>query len=171
MTATSTLHDVYPASAGPRSVLARRIGTVLLTLFVLAGAVGLLGDQQRTATRQAEGYTVNLSYANAARAGQDVPFEVEVSNPAGLGPDVTLAVTGTYFELFNTQGWFPEPSEQTRDGQWVYLTFDAPEGDTVRVGYDTFIQPNRTLGESGQLALVVDGERTAPLEFRTILFP
>lgn len=171
MTPSSTLHDVHPASAGPRSVLARRIGTSLLALFVLAGAAGLLGDQQSTVTTRAQGYTVTLSHADWARAGQDVPFEIEVRNPAGLGSEITLAVTGSYFELYNTQGWFPEPSEQIRDGQWIYLTFDAPAGDTLRVSFDTFIQPNRTLGESGQLALVVDGERTTPIDVRTTLLP
>lgn len=82
-----------------------------------------------------------------------------------------MAITGDYLDLYETQGWYPEPTEQTQDGEWVYLTF-ATEGQPVMViNFDAYIQPNAVLPRSGQLAVVVDGQPVDPLSFRTVLFP
>lgn len=171
MPPTSTLHDVHTLAAGPRSVLARRTGTVLLSLFVLAGALGLLGDQERTVAAEADGQRVEVRYAATARPGQDVPFEITVTDDEGLDPEVTVALRARYLNIYETQGWHPEPSEQSRDGEWLYLTFTTTGSGTLTVSYDAYIQPNRSVGEPGRLALVVDGRLVAPLEFRTVLFP
>jgi hypothetical protein len=167
----STLHDVRREGAEPRSVLARRVGTVLLALVVLAGLLGFLGDRNGTAEGNGAGYTLQLDYAVSSRPGLDVPWHLEISNPEGFSQELTIAVTADYFDLYETQGWHPEPTEQTRDGEWLYLTFAMPDVTTFELSYDAYIQPNRVLPGSGEVAVVVDGERTATVPFRTFLFP
>jgi len=63
-----------------------------------------------------------------ARAGLDTPWQVTVTRPGGLGKQVTLAITGDYFTIFETQGFHPEPADETRNAHTLYLTFTAPPG-------------------------------------------
>jgi len=168
----STLDPVRPVEKGPRSLVWRRAGFFVLLLFVLAGLFGFLGDRVGVVEGPApDGHHLSLEFAQTSRPGLDVPFEIRVTRPEGLDPEVTLALTGDYLDLYETQGWYPEPTEQTRDGEWVYLTF-ATEGQPVMViDFDAYIQPTAVLPQSGQLALVVDGEPVDPLSFRTVIFP
>ncbi|WP_156740793.1 hypothetical protein [Occultella aeris] len=171
MTARSTLEDVHPLDAGPRSVLMRRFGTAALALVLLAALGGFLGDRESTTSAQAQGYTLTVTSAAAARPGQDVPWRVRVHSPEGFGPELTIAVTAAYLEIYETQGFHPEPSATTRDGEWLYLTFDTPSGTTFVLDYDAYIQPNADVGRSGAVALVLDDARVAEVPIRTVLFP
>lgn len=144
---------------------------VLLSGFVGAGLLGVLGVQTDVGHAEEDGYELSLRYATTARSGIDVPWEVTVTRVGGFDKEIELAVTGTYFDIFESQAFIPEPSEATRDGDTVYLTFDAPEGDTFVVAYDAYIQPDRQVGEAGTISVVEDGKRLAAVEFRTRLLP
>ena len=82
-----------------------------------------------------------------------------------------LAVTADYFDIYETQGFFPEPDSQTRDGRTLYLTFTAPPGDTLVVSYDAYIQPSSQVGRDGTLAVREDGRDVASVDFATWLAP
>ena len=118
-----------------------------------------------------DGWSLSLEYAAIARAGLDVPWAVTVTRDAGFDGDVTLAVTGDYFDIYETQGFNPEPSDETRDGTTRFLTFAAPAGTTLVVSYDAYIQPSAQLGRSGTVSIVEDGRHLAPVTFRTVLLP
>jgi hypothetical protein len=150
---------------------ARRAMLGLLALAVLADLVGLLGVHTSTATASRAGYTMTLRYPGIARAGLDVEWQVTVSHPGGFGKEVTLGVTGDYFDIFETQGFHPEPSAETRDGHTLYLTFDAPPGDTFVVYYDAYIQPASQQGKSARVALIDDGQPQVWIDYRTRLVP
>lgn len=107
-----------------------------------------------------------------ARAGLDVPFAVTVSHAGGFAKTLTIAVTGAYFDIYETQGFTPEPSSEVRDGETLYLTFDSPPGDTFRFSYDAYIQPSSQQGRSGEVSLLSgDGSRLVTVPFRTRLLP
>ena len=169
----STLADVAGV-ADPvqgRAFAVRRGAAALLTLLVLAALVGLLGVRTSEVSAQDAGYTLTATYPAIARAGLDTPWEVTVTADEGFGKEITLAVTGAYFDLFETQGFHPEPADSTRDGSTLYLTFTAPESDTFVVAYDAYIQPSSQRGAEATVA-VVDG--TTPLvevRYRTRLLP
>ena len=56
---------------------------------------------------------------------------------------MTLALSGGYLDLFEEQGFQPEPRASRRDADTLYLTFDAPAtGDTFVVAYDAYVQPS-----------------------------
>ncbi len=171
MTSPSTLRDV-PSDGETRSLVGRRIGFGVLALIVAAGLAGLLGDRMGTVAIDAPGgHHVQVEYAETSRPGQDVPFQIEVSKDGGLDPEVTLAISAEYLLLYEAQGWYPEPSEQTRDADWLYLTFTTDGARSLVIDFDGYIQPDVARGGDGQVALVVDGMPTAPVSFHTTLFP
>lgn len=168
---TSTLEDVHPVSAGPLRHVLRKVGLGALTVVVLLGAAGLLGVRSGTATGNGEGYRLTVTYPRIARAGLDVPWRVRVQHPGGFGKEITLAVTADYFTLFESQGFVPEPSSETRDGDLAYLTFAAPPGDQFAVDFDAYIQPASQLGKRADVLLVIDGRTVARTAYRTWLVP
>lgn len=171
MGTTSTLGNVRPAQRAPRSLVGRRFGTAVLALVVVLGLFGQLGDSLATRTASAGGYTVTVEYARTARAGLDVPWTVTVESEHGFDGPLTLAVTGDYFTIYEAQGRDPMSRSETVDGEFLYWTFDPPPGRTFRVDFDAYVQPSAQIGASGTVAVVVDGEHIAPVEFTTTLFP
>ncbi len=143
-----------------RALWFRRVAASALLVVVVAALVGLLGVHTDEVEAEGNGYRLTVRYPAAARAGLDTPWQVTVEHPDGFGKEITLAVTGSYFDLFETQGFHPEPSEETRDASTLYLTFAAPEADTFVVEYDAYIQPSSQRGAAARVA-VVDG--TTPL--------
>jgi hypothetical protein len=167
----STLDGIETRGEGRLATWSRRGFLVVLLVFVLAGLGGLLGVRTATETDDANGYRLSLHHATTARAGLDVPWQVTVTLEGGFGKDVSLAVTGDYFDIYETQGFTPEPSDATRDGDTLYLTFAAPPGDTFVVSYDAYIQPSSQVGRDGTLSVLEDGSPVASVDFDTLLLP
>ena len=150
----------------------RRVFLVVLAVVVAAGLAGLLGVRDATARADEGGWSLRLHYAATARAGLDVPFTVTVRHEGGLGKQVTLALTGDYLDIYETQGFHPEPSATTRDADTLYLTFDAPpDGDTLTVSYDAYVQPASQIGRGATLGVLDDGHQVAVVDFHTRLLP
>jgi hypothetical protein len=149
----------------------RRLIITLMVLIVVLGGVGALGVHTSSATAESNGYRLTLQYAKVARAGLDAPWRVYVSNPAGFTDDIELAIPAQYFEIFETQGFIPEASEETSDGTWRYMTFDRPPAKTFRLSYDAYIQPSAQHGSGGELRLLVNGKEQAHVRFHTYLLP
>ncbi|MCF6377890.1 hypothetical protein L2K70_09755 [Nocardioides KLBMP 9356] len=168
----STLDGVETAADERSALWGRRAFLCLLLAFVLAGAAGLLGVRSATATAESDGYRLDVTYARVARAGLDVPWHVVVTHPGGFGKEVTIAVTGDYFDIYETQGFTPDPSTGVRDGDTLYLTFDAPDGDVLTVDYDAYIQPSSQVGRDATVA-VVDADLAAlvSVDITTHLLP
>lgn len=167
----STLADIETRSEGRVALWTRRGFLTLLLVFVLAGLGGFLGVRTATETDEADGFELSLRHATIARAGDDVPWVATVTRAGGFGKDVTLAVTGDYFDIYETQGFTPDPSEATRDAGTLYLTFAAPPGDTFVVSYDAYIQPSSQIGRDGTLSVLQDGSTVASVDFDTTLLP
>lgn len=168
----STLDGLENGDEGRVATWTRRGFLAVLLCFVLAGVLGLLGVHTRTAQASESGWTVSVRYAGIARAGLDVPWEVTVRHAGGFSSDsVTLAVTDGYFDIFESQGVDPEPSDETADGSTLYMTFNAPPGDTLKVSFDIYVQPSSQIGRSGTVSVVDHGRRVAPVDFRTFLLP
>lgn len=167
----STLEPVDARRQDEGGVWARRVFVVLLAALVGAGAVGLLGVQTGVSTAESGDYELSLRYATTARAGLDVPWEVTVTRDGGFDQTLELAVTGDYFDIYETQGFTPEPSESTRDGETLYLTFEAPPGDTFVLAYDAYIQPASQIGRGGTISVVEQDVELASVDFHTRLLP
>jgi hypothetical protein len=157
----------------PVALWLRRAALTVMALVVLADLTGRLGVHTGKATAQENGYSLTLRYPAVARSGLDVKWQVQVSHPGGFGKELTLAVTGDYFDIFETQGFHPNPSDETRTGNTLYLTFTAPPGDTFVVDFDAYIQPASQAGRSATVALVTNAtfQPVVSVPYRTRLFP
>ena len=167
--------DIEPDEhAGSRAVWLRRAFLSLLALIVVAGLLGFLGVRSQTSTAQSRSGDVSLDvhYAQVARAGLDVPFEITVHRPGGFDDDVTLAVSSSYLELFNRNSIDPEPSSSTSTSDAVIWRFDRPPGDTLAVSVDMQVQYGRHFGRNGFVS-VLDRDRNAIARttFKTWLSP
>ena len=168
----SSTRTSVAASEGPGAVWGRRAVMTGIAAFVLVGLTGRLGVHTTTHTADEDGYRLSLRFATVARSGLDVPWTVTVVADAGFSDTVTLAVTGDYFDIYESQGFFPEPSASVRNGDTLFLTFDSPGGDTFVVSYDAYIQPASQQGRDGSVGVVTDDGRTvARVGFRTRLLP
>jgi hypothetical protein len=157
----------------PAAAWGRRSALTVLAVLVLAALGSLLGVHTSTTSASANGWTLSLHYPRMARAGLDVQWQATVTHPGGLGRQVTLAITGDYFNSYETQGFHPEPAEETRDGSTLYLTFTSPPGNTFVVDFDTYVQPASQAGSAATLS-VVDSATFTPVtsvHFSTHLAP
>jgi len=169
---SSTLDDLETIPEGKVAVWSRRSLLAGLTAILVAAAAKLLGGRTDRVGASGGGYVLGLTYASVSRAGLDVPWHVELRHAGGFpGDTVTLAITGTYFDIYETQGFHPTPSDETRDGDVLYLSFSKPPGDTLVVDYDAYIQPISQQGRSGRLSVVVDHRDVVSVDFTTRLMP
>lgn len=176
MSADSTLACIPERPRSRVSIWANRLFVVLLFLLCAAGAVGALGGRTATAVSARHGYHLQLEYPWTARPGLDTLWELRVTHPGGFHRPITIAVTGSYFDLFETQGFYPTPSDTTRDDTFVYMTFTPPkDGDTFRVMFDAYIQPyvspDHLLTQHATVAVVSNGRRADSIDFATWLWP
>ena len=161
-----------PLAPRRRSVVVRGIATAALAAFVLAGATGLFGE--RVAVVRAddgEGRSLAVTYAPVVRGGLDVPWRVELEDPRGLPDEVVLAVDPAYFQMFESQRFYPEPAEEARDGETWQLTFDTTGGTSLVVEFDAYVQPRFTGGRTGSVTVVDDSRPQLAVHFSTALMP
>jgi hypothetical protein len=168
----STTDDVWPVEKGHGAQWGRGIGLGILLVVVVLGASGLLGVRSRTTTVAAKGYTMAVTYPQSARAGLDVPWRVRIHHEGGFPAQITLAVTTSYFHMFETQGWYPDADTVSNDGKYVYFAFNTHPGSTeFVVDYDAYIQPASQIGKSATVELIIAGHLITKASLRTWLLP
>jgi hypothetical protein len=171
----STVCDHAGGSLGegshPVALWMRRLMLIGMAVVVAADLLGLLGVHTSAVSAEHGGYGVTLHYPSVARAGLDTPYQVTVTHPGGFGKQLTLAITGSYFNIFETQGFHPDPADETRDGTTLYLTFTAPPGDTFVVDFDTYVQPASQQGRSATLTVIDGGAAQVSVDYQTRLMP
>jgi hypothetical protein len=172
----STFANVSEVETSRSARTASRAFVAVLLVVCVAGGVGLLGGHTSRAAAAGRGYDLHLSYPGTTRPGLDALWELTVVHPRGFAGPITLAVTASYFDLFETQGFYPTPSETTRDDAYVYLTFSPPpDGDTFAVMFDAYtqpyIEPSRLLSNDATVAVVDDGKRVAAIHYSTFVLP
>jgi hypothetical protein len=168
----STLDDVRPVEKGSAAQWGRGVGIAALLVVVVLGATGFFGVRSRTTTVASDGYSMSVTYPQSARAGLDVPWRVRIHHPGGFPKQITLAVTRSYFHMFETQGWYPDADSASSDGTFIYFVFDTqPGSDDFVVDYDTYIQPGSQLGKSADVKLIIAGRLITTASLRTWLLP
>jgi len=156
----------------PAGLWLRRATLTGLALFVGASALTLLGVRTSTTSAEGGGYHLSVEHPVIARAGLDAIWRVTVRRDSVLDKELELTVTGSYLDLFETQAFHPEPTEASRDGDTLHLTFTTtPGSDTFVVAYDAYIQPAAQRGRDGSVSVVVDGEPVVSVSFTTHLVP
>jgi hypothetical protein len=141
--------------SGTRGLWGRRIFLSLLAIVVVAGLFDLLGVRSTTTTARApDGTALSLHYAQVARAGLDVPFEITVRQPNRFTDSVKIAVSTSYLSLFDLNGTQPQPSSSTATQDQIIWEFDPPPGNVLVVTLDMTVQGGRHWGRSGSVTLL-----------------
>ncbi|TNC39067.1 hypothetical protein [Mumia zhuanghuii] len=168
----TTFDDVPDGSTTGTARWTTRVTLMVLLVVVVAGAAGLFGVRNATATTEDAGWTLSVDYPRLARSGLDTPLSIVVSNPEGVGEEVVVALSQDYLTIFEHQGIFPDPSDTSTDGEFLYLTVAAAPGATeVRIDFDVYVQPSSQEGEQATVFLLDGDERVASTRIRTTLMP
>jgi hypothetical protein len=167
----STLDGVAGETRARAAAWGRRGFLIAILLVVIAALAGYLGMQTRTVSATSGGYRLQLEYPHIARPGMDTPWQLTITHPGGFDGPVDVQVTGSYFDIFESQGVTPQPSKETEDDHWWTMTFDKPPGDTLVIDFDIYVQPFSQEGRSGTARVLEDGRPAASLDFRTRLVP
>ncbi|GAB3263776.1 hypothetical protein GCM10027425_28390 [Alteromonas gracilis] len=150
----------------------RRAALGAVTLAVVAAALGWLGPRTATVSAESDGYRLSVTHPAVARAGLDAPWRVRVDSEQELPPEIDIAVTGSYFDIWEAQAFHPEPTEATRDGEVIRLTFvTTPGARTFVVAFDAYIQPAAQSGAEATVEVVSDGRTVVSVSHRTRIVP
>lgn len=151
----------------------RRVGLFALGMLVVAGLLDLFGVWVRVAETSGEGVTLEVSYAAVTRSGLETPWTVVVRSPDGFDGPITIATSAEYFERFDFNEWYPEPSSSAIRGEMLLLSFEAPPAGSreLTVRFDGRASPSFGLGSHARTALETDGLPELSVEYRTVVMP
>jgi hypothetical protein len=154
-----------------RSRTFRRLFMAVLFAFLALGLAGELGVQSGTAAAQGGGYELTVTYGRVTRGGLATPWSFEVHRAAGFDGPITVSTTTAYLDLFDENGFDPEPSSSTATPETVIWEFEPPDGDTLAVSLDARIEPAAQWGRSGETSVLVDGKPVVTARYKTWIMP
>jgi hypothetical protein len=170
--------DVVPTTpdepnllASRRSRLLRRLFMAALVAFLAFGLTGGLGVRTRTTTVRSGGYELTVTYGQVSRAGLATPWSLEIRHPGGFDGPVTVSTNTRYLDLFDENGFDPEPSKATATPDAVIWEFDEPDGDTLGVSLDARVEPGAQWGRTGETSVLVDGKPVVTAKYKTWVLP
>ena len=169
--------DPEPAKLGRlrRSSMLRLAFFVLVTVFLVFGALGAYGVRHGEVSATGAGFELSVRYPTITRPGLASVWTVEVRRTDGAPLDgpVVLATTADYFDLYDENGLDPAPASEWSDGENLVWELDPAEGATaVVVHFDARIEPGVQLSsKSATTVLLVDGASVATVTYRTRVMP
>lgn len=170
----ATAPDAAGVGRLARARAGRRAFAVGLTLFLCAGALGLLGVRTTTATAAGGGYELTVTYAAVSRPGLATPWSFEVRRPGGFPDGLTVAVTSRYLDAFDENGLSPAPAQEWADGDRTVWGFAPQVPGTLSVSFDARMEPGVQLATvHGEVAVLAGptGPPVATVAFRTFVMP
>jgi hypothetical protein len=154
-----------------RSRILRRLFMTLLLAGLAVGATGRLGVHSRTTTVQGEGYQLTVTYGQMTRPGLATPWSLKIRHPGGFDGPITVSTNTKYLDLFDENGFDPQPSKSTATPDMVIWEFDPPDGDTLGVSLDARLEPGAQWGRTGETSVLVDGEPVVTAKYKTWVLP
>jgi hypothetical protein len=154
-----------------RARMFRRLFMVLLVGVLAIGLSGWLGVRSATATAKGGGYELTVTYGKVSRPGLATPWSLEIHHPGGFDGPVTVSTNTRYLDLFDENGFDPEPSKTTATPDEVIWEFEPPDGDTLGVSLDARIEPGAQWGRTGETSVLVDDKPVATASYKTWILP
>jgi hypothetical protein len=141
---------------------------------LIAGAAGLdvFGPRTGDTTARGGGFTVGLEYPAIARSGEPAPLVLSISSEQ-FGDSVMVRFCASFFEHLDFQAWYPSPSGESSETDWIVYEFDPPpNGQTLRVALDARVAPGQLGGRDACEVSVLDqGEPVATATWTTWRMP
>ncbi|MDP1820581.1 MAG: hypothetical protein Q8K58_11930 [Acidimicrobiales bacterium] len=159
-----------------RSHRLRTVFFVVLSAFLLAGALGAYGVRHREASATGGGYELTVRYPTVTRPGLASVWSVEVRSTDGspLAGTIALATTADYFAIYDENGLDPDPVSAMTDGEDIVWEFEPSDGaTTLSVEFDARIEPAVQLSKRPGRTSVLDddGAPVATVDYRTWVLP
>jgi hypothetical protein len=150
----------------------RRLGIGALALFVLAGLFNLLGVRTGIVSAAAAGYQLSVEYEAVTRPGLASEWIVVVRREGGFDGPVTLVTDATYFDRFDFNQLYPEPTSISPRGEEVLYVFEEIDGEVLRLAFDGRASPTFVFALArGSTGLEVDGREIARVDYTTVVMP
>jgi len=154
-----------------RGRIGRRLFMVLLAGVLAVGLSGRLGVQSGTTTASGGGYELTVTYGRVSRPGLATPWSLEIRHPGGFDGPITVSTTSAYLDIFDENGFDPQPSKATATGDEMIWEFEAPDGDTLAVSLDGRVEPGAQWGRTGKTSILVDGKPVVTAKYKTWVMP
>lgn len=166
---TDGLADV-PRSNASRWV--HRIGVTVLSVLVLAGAVGLLGPRTGEVAASGGGFDLEVEHTTITRAGVPAPLHLTITRADGFDGPVQVALCDSWFDHQDFQSWYPTPSSEVGERDRLVYEFDPPTGDTLEVSLDAHTAPGDFGGrDTCAVEVLEDDVPVTAVEFTTWRLP
>jgi hypothetical protein len=109
-------------------------------------------------------------YGWSTRAGLDVPLTIDLHRAGGFTGPITIRVSSGYLQIFDVEGFSPEPASQSADEDHLYWTFSPPPaGEDFRLDLNASVMSSSQLRSTGEIAVVVDGAPAVTVDTETWL--
>jgi hypothetical protein len=154
-----------------RARILRRLFMTVLVGFLALGLAGLLGVESGTTTARGGGYELTVTYGRVSRPGLATPWSLEIRHPGGFDGPVTVSTNTKYLDLFDENGFDPQPSKSMATPDKVIWEFDPPDGDTLGVSLDGRVEPAAQWGGTGETSVLVDGRPVVTAKYKTWILP
>jgi hypothetical protein len=128
-------------------------------------------DSNITEAAVSDGGTLRVEYPRLTRPALAAPFAVEVTSPGGFQDPILLAISRPWIESWDENAFYPSPSSETGDRDWVIYEFDPPPGDEFRVFYDARLEPARQTSIDGAVELRQGSNVLARVDLTTVVLP
>jgi hypothetical protein len=137
---------------------------------VVAALAQQLGMRTDTVQGTAGELSVTVRYADRARGALAAPFSIDVEHPGGFASQIEVRTSQSYLEIFDDNGFEPDPAEVTTEGGYVIWTFDPPPGDRLEIILDARIEPG-VFGRERGTTIVSVGDDQVTLDYTTWVAP
>lgn len=145
--------------------ISERVGWVLMSVFTLAGLLGLLGPGPLAdASATAPDRDIRVSYDRFARLGASSRLELEAKVPEGEEA-VRVWIAQTWLDVVDVESLQPEPdTSEIEEGRVVY-EFRANGARTAKIAIEA--QPDR----AGTLEMRAGVDGGGEIRIRQFVFP
>ena len=167
----STLPDDSGLLTIRRNRRIRRMFIVLLFAVLALGLTGLLGVKTRTVTAHGAGYDLTVTYGQVSRPGLPTAWSLRIHHDGGFDGPVSVAASSEYMDLFDENGFDPQPSKTTETDDQVIWEFEPPPGDTLAVSRSSRVSPGVQRGKTGTTSVLVDGKPVVTARYKTWIVP
>jgi hypothetical protein len=150
----------------------RRIGLGILAVVVTAGLFNVVGVRREVVTAEADGYRLEVEYTQVTRPGLASTWTVAVTHPGGFDGPFTVTTNADYFDRFDFNQFYPEPSTTASRGDVLLLTFEGIEGERFVLRFDGRATPTFVFDlAEASTGLEVDGREIARVDYTTVVMP
>jgi hypothetical protein len=154
-----------------RGARLRFVGLTVLGLFIVAGAMGVMGVRSRTVSAVNDaGIRLTVTYAAVTRPGLATPWDVTVERNGGFDEPLTVRTTSAYLAAFDENGLDPDPDASSTDATTTIWEFEPPEGNTLVVSFDARWEPGVQWKRQGTTTVSVGGE-SVTVSYTTWVWP